>query len=157
MTLLRTFWVGEHSASPRKKRRSIFLAGPSPRGDVGHHWRPEAIAIIEKLRFNGDVYAPLLEDGGWLGDFDKQMDWELQYLEQADGIAFWVPRDLQTLPGLTTNVEYGLYVKSGKAVLGYPRSATHMRYMHRLADICDVPVAHTLEETLALAIRVARK
>jgi len=65
-----------------------------------------------------------------------------------------VPRDLRTMPALTTNVEYGRYVDGGKVVLGFPEGAPKMRYLEWLGhdSPADVPVYHTLLETLANAI-----
>ena len=153
---MKAVFVGEHPDTG-DTRKGIFLAGPSPRGGKGRNWRPDALESLEQQGFDGLVYVPLLEDGSWLGNFEMQMDWELHYLEIADIIAFWVPRDLETLPGLTTNIEFGLFVKSGKVVLGYPSNATHVRYMDRLARLHHVLVTHDFEHTLYLAMMLAKE
>ena len=75
---------------------------------------------------------------------DEQVRWEWHCLDRAAAIAFWVPRDLTTLPGFTTNVEFGLYCRSGRAFLGYPQGAPRMRYLDRLARAQNVPVFHDL-------------
>ncbi|HVV39327.1 MAG TPA: nucleoside 2-deoxyribosyltransferase domain-containing protein [Candidatus Paceibacterota bacterium] len=162
---MKAIYVGQQPAKRDLKKDSIFLAGPSPRKDnifsptgsnpgenIGENWRLEALDVLEQQKFKGIVYVPLLEDGSWHTNFDMQMDWELKYLDYADVIAFWVPRNMQTLPGLTTNIEYGMYVDSGKIVLGYPFNAPHTRYMARLAQMRKVPTAQTLFQTLCLAI-----
>ncbi len=157
---MKVLYVGEQPTREDAAKKSIFLAGPSPRGSgdkmVGQHWRPEALKILSEKGFFGVVYVPLLEDGDWLGHFEKQMDWELEHLEKADVIAFWVPRDLKTLPGLTTNIEFGMYLKSGKIVLGSPPEADNMRYMTRLARLHDVYVSPTLDDMLRYAIKMTR-
>jgi 8-oxo-dGTP pyrophosphatase MutT (NUDIX family) len=56
-------------------------------------------------------------------------------------------------PALTTNVEWGMWYDSGKAVLGYPYDAPHMKYLKHLAGKESVPVSHTLRETLVSAFR----
>jgi len=152
---MKAVYVGER-VKQEPGLKSIFLAGPSPRGDKGYNWRPDALSILRGLRFDGYVYLPLLDDGGWLKHFEKQMDWELEHLEKADVIAFWVPRDLETLPGLTTNIEFGMYLKSGKIVLGSPPEATNMRYMTRLAAMNDVFVSPTIDGTLRYAVEMTR-
>lgn len=135
--------------------RSIFLAGPSPRGNGEYDWRPEALETLAELGFDGAVYVPLPRDGVYLVNYDDQVDWELQYLEAATVITFWIPRNIQSLPGFTTNVEFGLFVRSGKAVLGYPVGAPKMKYLHRVAERYSVPVFNTLGETLKASVEHA--
>ena len=59
--------------------------------------------------------------------------------------------------GFTTNVEYGLFVKSGKIILGYPPRAQKMKYLDHLARKYNVPVFHTMEETLDAGIALAHQ
>lgn len=134
--------------------RSLFLAGPSPRGRGEHDWRKAALAHLDAAGFDGTVYLPLPRDGLYRPDYDHaaQIDWELEYLETAAVIVFWIPRDLTALPGFTTNVEFGRFSRSGRAVLGYPRGAPKMRYLHHLAERDEVPVFHTLADTLDAAL-----
>jgi len=133
--------------------RSIFLAGPSPRGDGEHDWRKQAHASLLRLGFDGTVYIPLPRDGTYLKDYDQpdQIDWRLKYLENAGVRAFWIPRVLNCLPGFTTNVEFGRFSRT-TCVLGYPPEAEKMRYLHRIAEIDGVPICYTLEDTLKTAI-----
>ena len=136
---------------------SIFLAGPSPRNAEDYNWRPEALEHLRKKNFSGVVYIPLTRDGIWLPNYNAQAEWEWKYLERTDVIAFWIPRDLESLPGFTTNVEFGLYVKSGKVVLGFPEGAPKIRYMQLLAEANGVRVCHTLADTLDAAIALLSK
>jgi hypothetical protein len=149
---MKLFYASERSAD--EAVRSLFLAGPSPRGNGEHDWRQEACALLRQMEFKGAVYIPLPRDGVYRDNYDHaaQIDWELEHLEKAGAIVFWIPRDLKTLPGFTTNVEFGRYSRSGRAILGYPKSAPRMRYLHYIADLDGVPVFHTLEETLAAAL-----
>jgi nucleoside 2-deoxyribosyltransferase len=135
----------------------LFLAGPTPRDPDVRSWRPEALALLAELNYTGAVASPEDESEGVMTAYpDEQVRWEWAALDRADGIVFWVPRDLKTLPGFTTNVEFGLYCRSGKALLGYPKRAAKMRYLHLLAERFGVPVLHDLRELLTLAIaRVA--
>ena len=98
---------------------SIFLAGPTYRsGDEiisDSFWRKDAIKIFEKLQFDGIVFVPELKDSlKW--NYDNQVEWEFECLENCTVIAFWVPRDLKNLPAFTTNVEFGRYVGNNKTV-----------------------------------------
>lgn len=133
--------------------KSIFLAGPTPRDPLTPSWRPEALAILEELGFEGHVYVP--ENANWQPHDQHeaaQVPWEWEALNAATVVAFWVPRDLATMPALTTNVEFGCYANSGKCVLGYPRSAAKMRYLDRLAQRFQVPVLDGLRATLEAAV-----
>lgn len=134
--------------------RSIFLAGPSPRRETDYNWRPEALEILANLQFGGSVFVPLAPDDKWLRDYAAQVEWELAHLDGATVIAFWVPRDLRTLPGFTTNVEFGMYAKSGKIVLGFPRGTPHSKYLAYVATKNHVSVYHSLEETMKGAMEL---
>jgi hypothetical protein len=154
-------YAHEHPKQTSKKahrpKLGIFLAGPSPRGEEDYSWRPEALKYLAKKKFPGTVYIPLPRNGEWSKDYDGQVDWELKYLNEATVIAFWIPRDLKRLPAFTTNVEFGLYVRSGKIILGYPKGAPKMRYPHLLAQKNNVSVFHTLSATLDAAVKLAKK
>ena len=39
-------------------KKSIFLAGPTPRGENVISWRTEACQLLENLGFDGVVYVP---------------------------------------------------------------------------------------------------
>lgn len=141
-----------HETPSEVPSKSIFLAGPSPRGQDHYNWRPEALKILENIGFDGVVFVPLPRDGQWAPNFDAQVEWELTYLEESSIIVFWVPRKLDTLPAFTTNVEFGMYVKSGKIILGFPEGAPKMRYLAYIGKKNGVPVYHTLVETLRVAV-----
>jgi 8-oxo-dGTP pyrophosphatase MutT (NUDIX family) len=137
---------------PDSWRMAVFLAGPTPRSAGVPSWRPEALDRIRDTGFDGVVFVPEAASGERLPEYDDQVEWERQGLNFADRILFWVPRDLNTLPGLTTNVEFGLWCGSGKAVLGYPPSAPRTKYLGWLAEVEGVAVYPTLAETLAAAL-----
>jgi hypothetical protein len=140
--------------APNTITRSIFLAGPSPRKNSHHNWRPEALAILERLGFDGVVFIPLPENNQWSQSYDDQVDWETRYLNMADVIAFWVPRDQHDLPAFTTNVEFGMWLESRKSVLGYPPTAVKMKYLDHQARLNDIPVRDTLEDTMRVAVEM---
>lgn len=137
---------------PESYTKSIFLAGPSPRQQDQSNWRADALSILDRMGYDGVVYVPLPESGIWTRDYESQVTWEVKNLNRADQIVFWVPRS-ESLPGLTTNVEYGRYFDSGRAVLGFPDTATSMRYLAHIGQISGVPQYGSLEETLAEAVR----
>lgn len=63
-------------------------------------------------------------------DYIGQVEWEYSALSEAKLHLFWVPRNLETLPSLTTNVEFGYWIAKGKKVLyGRPDEALKNRYL----------------------------
>lgn len=74
-------------------------------------------------------------EGEWGSGHDayvNQIDWERKGLDLADIIVFWVPRVMENMPALTTNVEFGRYVTSDKIVFGAPEWAKSVRYLETM-------------------------
>lgn len=133
--------------------KSIFLAGPTPRSADVSSWRPEALALLrDKLQFEGTVFVPESPDGRPHTEYDHQVSWEWEALNQATVVVFWVPREKATMPAFTTNVEFGFLVASGKLVLGAPPHAEKMGYLRALAARYSVPVFDSLEGVLTEAV-----
>jgi len=134
---------------------SIFLAGPTPRSDDVKSWRPEALEHLEEQGFDGTVFIPEDRDGGFKGTYMDQVDWEHEAISFAGCVLFWVPRDLETLPGFTTNVEFGMLYKTLKqnsVVLGCPPGTPKMRYLLYLAHKAWVAYCGTLSDTVGAAL-----
>ncbi|MBI4449485.1 NUDIX domain-containing protein [Candidatus Uhrbacteria bacterium] len=142
---------------PTSFTKSIFLAGPTPRTPDVTSWRREALRVLEDLQYDGVVFVP--EDQTWatFGDaqYIEQVDWEQDAMRRSDVIVFWVPRDLTTLPGFTTNVEFGLWARSGAVLFGGPDAETPKnRYLETLAapERFNIPVYRTLDDMLRAAM-----
>ena len=137
-------------APPKSWKKSVFLAGPTPRSPRVQSWRPKALWLLEKSGYDGVVFVPEdREERDYSSfDFKKQIEWEWQCLNLADCVLFWVPRDLKNLPGFTTNVEFGFWVRSGKVILGAPDTAAKMDYLRALAKSEYVPVTDNLEDAV---------
>jgi 8-oxo-dGTP pyrophosphatase MutT (NUDIX family) len=127
---------------------AVFLAGPTPRSADVPSWRPAALAHLESRGFDGVIFVPEPPTGRRSPEYLDQVEWERQGLHFADRIVFWVPRDTATLPGFTTNVEFGRWCTSAKAVLGFPPGAPKTKYLAWLAGVEGVSVHSSLEETL---------
>lgn len=149
---------------PEKITKSLFLCGPSLRPGQENKmisWRQDAIKILEDKGFDGVVFNPEVRDMKFDDNFnyEDQVEWENKYLNIADIIVFWVPRDLSiddngniNLPAFTTNVEFGTWMSSGKIVYGAPESAPKNKYLDFYANYFNLSKAETLTEVLDLAL-----
>ena len=141
---------------PESWSAAIFLAGPTPRTAAVASWRPAALRLLEAAGFDGVVFVPEDASQQYRHSYIEQVEWERDALAASDVVLFWVPRELQTMPAFTTNVEFGLWVTSGRTVLGYPEGAPKNRYLGWLASTHGVPVCHTLQQTIEAALARVR-
>jgi len=155
---MKVVYTGDEA--PETFTKSIFLAGPTPRNkEEVDSWRPDALKILEDKGYDGVVFVPEDKDQEFKKDYDDQIEWEERYLNMADCILFWVPRDLSLdstgfpkMAAFTTNVEWGTRASSGKVVFGAPEDAEKVSYLKHYCDKFNVPVGDTLTETLELAM-----
>ncbi|MFE2943424.1 nucleoside 2-deoxyribosyltransferase domain-containing protein [Streptomyces sp. NPDC059255] len=138
---------------------SVFLAGPTPdKSTPVPSWRPDAAQLLAEQWTGAQplaVLTPESRNGQRADRYETQVDWETDARAAATAILFWIPRDLHTLPGMTTNVEFGLDVSSGRAVLGCPPHCPNPernRYLIYVARRHGVPVRETLHDTVAAAL-----
>lgn len=139
---------------PESFEKAIFLAGPTPRSSKVASWRPAAVQQLANAGYEGIVFLPEERSGKRFGDYIDQVEWEERCLHMADCILFWIPRDMNTMPALTTNTEWGVWQDSGKAVFGAPRDAQHVRYQEYYSKKFGVPCASTLPDAVAAAIEL---
>ena len=140
---------------PQSFTKSIFLAGPTTRSPETKSWRPDALKFLVDKGYDGVVFVPENRDKTYtdFGDTSPYSTWEHRVLDMSDLILFWVPRNLETLPGFTTNVEFGLYAGSGKALFG-PPSGVKNRYLNFVADKFNVPKFESLEDMIDKALDI---
>ncbi len=143
---------------------SIFLAGPTFRIHKGDNkppisWRDEAVQFLEEQGFNGNVFIPEFENDVFPSDFtlSRQVDWEIQFLNYADVILFWIPRDLKVLPAFTTNIEFGEWMSSGKIVIGAPPEAPKNDYIRERCARKDIPWYNTLKSCVNAGLELLNK
>lgn len=116
--------------APQFDSFSIYLAGPTPRDPSVISWRTDALNILIESKFDGNVFVP--ERSSWKDiDYISQVEWEYQAMRRASKIIFWVPRDIETLPGFTTNIEFGFYMarRPNSVRYGRPDNAPNTRYL----------------------------
>jgi len=114
---------------------TIFLAGPTPRNPDVKSWRPEAIQELIIQNFDGVILIPEFKSFQSRIDFLDQVNWERFWLENCKKIVCWVPRNMTNMPALTTNVEFGRYVTSGRLYYGRPDGACHTNYLDWLYNL----------------------
>ncbi|MCY0944753.1 nucleoside 2-deoxyribosyltransferase domain-containing protein [Streptomyces antarcticus] len=138
---------------------SVFLAGPTPdKSNPVPSRRPDALRALAE-QWTGPqtltVLSPESRNGDRADRYETQVDWETDARAQATAILFWTPRDLKTLTAMTTNVEFGLDVTTGRAVLGCPPHCPNPernRYLIYAARRHGVPVRTTLTDTVTAAL-----
>lgn len=141
-----------------KGKKSIFLAGPTPRGDDIESWRKNACSDLEKMGFDGVVYVPEYSTGKAKADYTDQAMWEREALTEASCIVFWIPRELPAMPGFTTNAEFGYWLHTGKVLYGRPFGASKIKYLDWLYEVdYNKKPFDNLKELLAEAICVSDK
>jgi 8-oxo-dGTP pyrophosphatase MutT (NUDIX family)/nucleoside 2-deoxyribosyltransferase len=140
---------------PESFTKSIFLAGPSPRSKTEHSWRPEMLKCLEEAGYDGVVFVPEYAPEEQYNDtvsYESVAEWEKTGMDMADIIIFWLDRDLDHKRyGLTTNLEYGERVKSGKTLLGWSPTCDKYRALQQRAEFYDAEVLYT--DMFKIAVR----
>lgn len=148
----------------------VFLAGPTPpTGAMTTGWRRKVIDTLQndkRLNPSMMVVAPEPESGDWK-DIDnlnpqnelervrdKQIPWELQYLQLCDITAFWLPtywtkeaaENFAPNIGPTSRWEFGYffqeYLKNPRKrrfIIGSPEDAESVKWAKKITDMHGVP------------------
>ena len=141
-----------------KGKKSIFLAGPTPREEKVASWRVDAVKKLEELGFDGVVFVP--EYSTWVPktNYVDQANWEREALTEATAIMFWIPRSLPDMPGFSTNVEFGYWLHSKKVIYGRPDGAPKTKYLDWLykTDYNEEPY-NDLDKLLENAVEIINR
>ncbi|MEG2457329.1 MAG: hypothetical protein RSB41_00305 [Bacilli bacterium] len=129
---------------------SIMLLGPSPRIDLTHSWRENALSILEKLNFKGTVIIPEFRNKeSYIG---KLLDWNILCATSCTLKVFWVPRSLPNYPGYSTNVEFGYFIDKGPILYGRPDNSLETSYLDFMyKSVLNKKPINNLEELLSTA------
>ena len=131
----------------KRGEKSIFLAGTTE-ADPDKDWRRKVITLLEKKGYDGVVYNPDYTSLKVKNDYKTQLEWELRGIKDATAILFWVDRDLAKRPGLTTNVEFGYWLHSGRLFYGRPNDSQKCLYLDMLYEMHEVRKPETDLEAL---------
>ena len=75
---------------------------------------------FRELNYDGIVYVPELKDDLQVfKNKEEQVLWERECYINSNVILFCVPRIFPSMLGLTTNVEFGYWLKSKKCIYEY--------------------------------------
>lgn len=144
----------------------VFLAGPTPpNGAMATGWRRKIIQQLqadERLDPSMIVVSPEPETGYWseIDNLnpqshletirDKQMPWELQYLQLCDVTAFWLPTYWRAEEagvfapniGPTSRWEFGYFLQEflknptkRNFIVGSPEDAESVKWAKKITDI----------------------
>lgn len=132
---------------------AVFLAGPTPRSKDVLSWRPKFIEDMIRRGFKGTILIPEFEDpSSWTENFayDKQIEWEMEAMDKADTIVFWIPRELPDMPAFTTNTEFGYWIAKdpSKINLGIPSDAVKCDYIKHLAKDNNIVCHNTTTDVI---------
>jgi hypothetical protein len=132
---------------------SVFLAGPTPRDKNTKSWRPEAAEIFKRQEYSDEItlFYPERSSKEYKDNYYDQVEWEKKGLTYASVILFWVPRKMDSMPALTTNVEFGFYLASRpeNVIYGRPDDSEKNKYLDWLytTETKNTPIT-TLEELI---------
>lgn len=140
---------GKFTFSELYGKNTIFLAGPCPRNNYEEDWRNEAIELLEAYKFSGKVFNPTnpkydVNDSSYLL---KQTKWEVDAMDAAAIIIFWIPRSEKN-PAFTTNIELGQWLNFDKAVIGWPDGSIKNEYIQARLDLIGKERYDNLEELI---------
>ena len=111
-------------------KKYIFLCGTM--ADVNEQdWREFVIGKLRESGFDGVVYNPdytNIPQNKRLS-YEDQILWEIAAMKSSAIVCFWINRKMDSHPGLTTNVEFGYWVRSSKVVYGRPQNAEKCFYL----------------------------
>ena len=110
-----TYMLKPHESLPSADTSGftkIFLAGTIDMGS-SRDWQAEAFEYFSSLPGKYILFNPRQGnwDGSKPGEMDYQVNWELEYLEQADIIIMYI---IGTSKSPITLLEMGLFARSGK-------------------------------------------
>ena len=141
-------------------------------------WRLEAFKALDLIGYEGSVFSPepfvkaqpelwhdtnnKLSNPYWTEEqiqkvskkkaYSDQIRWEQRALEFVSCITFWIPRDLKSLPGFTTNVEFGVWYQDPKTVVGWPEGTPKTGYLQFLIGAINRRIARDVHQLMLWAV-----
>lgn len=145
--------------SNRYFKKSIFLAGPTPRDKNVPSWRGDAIKIFNDLGFDGTLIIPEEPKKHYYEKENNfnEIKWDMEALLKADVVMMWLPREGDML-GLSSNVEFGYLLNKGNMIYGRPNTAFRCEFLDYLyKKELDRDYFSSLEELIKGTIKYIEK
>lgn len=138
-----------------KNKKSIFLGGTIALGRKSD-WRKEAIQKLEKAGYDGIVFNPDYTDipKEKQNSYEEQILWEINAIKACTAAIFWIDRDLKKRPGLTTNVEFGYWLNTGKVFYGRPDTSEkcfYLDYIYKLQGFSNP--SNNLDDLIKITLK----
>lgn len=139
---------------------SIFLSGPTYRVNDDTQiseisWREDVVKLLAEKEFDGTIFIPEYRNNvkpeNWT--YSRQIDWELEFLKKSTVILFWIPRNLEKLPGFTTNIEFGEWLNSGKIVVGSPLESPKNEYLKERCVRLNLNWYYSIEDVVQASLK----
>lgn len=121
----------------------VFLGGAIDMGKA-ENWQLEVIGLLDASL---DLVLLNPRRGKFTAEMeDEQIQWELRALETADAILMWFPKQSEAPISL---LEFGLYLQSGKLLVGVEEGFYRQRNIELTAEYYGVEVSHSLQQLVA--------
>ncbi len=118
----------------------VFLGGAIDMGKA-ENWQSE---VIELLGSFSDLVLLNPRRAEFTTEMeDEQIRWELRALDTADAILMWFPKESEAPISL---LEFGLYLQSGKLLVGVEDGFYRQRNIELTAEYYRVEVSHSLQQ-----------
>ena len=141
----------------KKIKKQYHYADQPPRNNKVTSWRKEALDILQNIGYDGIVYVPELKNEIQVFKTKyEQVSWERECYINSNVILFWIPRKFPSMLGLTTNVEFGYWLKSKKCIYGRPDGAYRTDYLDWLYNLeYNQKPQNSLYELLKQAVKMS--
>jgi hypothetical protein len=128
----------------------VFLAGAIDMGSA-QNWQDEIIRALD--RHDAITLLNPRREKFDESTLDEQIYWELEALEAADLILMWFPQDAKAPVAM---FETGLYLKSGKLLLGVEPGFYRRRNLEITSERYGVSMWSNLQDIVAEVIARSR-
>ncbi len=126
----------------------VYLAGAIDMGDAVN-WQKQ---VIKALANNTGLVLLNPRRAKFTKEtIDQQINWELHAMESADAILMWFPKEAEAPISF---LETGLYLQSGKLVLGAEKGFFRRRNLELTTEFYKVKLWGHLDELVAEILRL---
>ncbi len=115
--------------TPEELTKSLFLVGARTFAASDPPWQLKMIEFLRQAGFDGTVFLPFPDDELSIANDADRIEWQCKHLALADVIAAWCPYDSTSPHEITTGIQLGEWLRSGKLLYGRPAEPPNVRYL----------------------------